>query len=65
MRSKRIKDRIPVLTFLYKSGASLWRASVPKSGYALSKGSEDEHYVKAILAASPAKKVRVFDCRPF
>ena len=60
----RIKSRLPVLTFVYKSGGSLWRAAAPKNGNGMSRGTEDENYIN-LLKRESGSSVHIFDARPF
>ena len=63
----RAKERIPVLTYIYKNNHVICRASQPKTGIKLMNRRcfEDEMLVDAIKESSPnASSLIVFDARP-
>ncbi|KAH3758154.1 Myotubularin-like phosphatase domain [Pelomyxa schiedti] len=60
----RSKGRIPVLSWMHKSGASITRGSQPQSGILTSRCSEDEKLLNQIALLNPSQKLYILDSRP-
>eukprot|EP00727_Mastigamoeba_balamuthi_P006781 m51a1_g2723 putative myotubularin-related protein 2 (908) ;mRNA; r:859368-862732 len=62
----RGKGRVPVLSWVHPSGASLTRGSQPLVGFPSSRSTKDEALLEAIrLANSDAKDLYILDSRPY
>ncbi|KAH3760213.1 myotubularin-related protein 1/2 [Pelomyxa schiedti] len=60
----RSKGRIPVLSWMHKSGAAITRGSQPQSGILTARCLEDERLINQICINTPTHKLYILDSRP-